>query len=198
MVNSINDTFPLALQVVDPAQIVEADVREDLLDGREPFSRIMTAREQVPPGGALVVRAIFEPVPLYRVMSREGFAHHTEELAPDDWRVWFYPEVTVLDVRDMDPPEPLAHTLAALEQLPDDGTLVQVNVRVPRFLLPKSFIDHGEGLSSLLFRSGLRTLWSCFSCALARPAMSSSHFTCAQTRDSTSSMVLHMYLVSCF
>ena len=137
MVNSINDTFPLALQVVDPAQIVEADVREDLLDGREPFSRIMAAREQVPPGGALVVRAIFEPVPLYRVMSREGFAHHTEELAPDDWRVWFYPDVAVLDVRDMDPPEPLVHTLAALDQLPDDGTFVQVNVRVPQFLLPK-------------------------------------------------------------
>lgn len=136
MVSPLNDAFPLALQVVDPGRIVEADVREDLLDGREPFSAIMAARERVPAGGALVVRAIFEPVPLYRVMAREGFVHHTEELAPDDWRVWFYPDVTVLDVREMDPPEPMAHTLVALERLSEDGTLVQVNVRAPRFLLP--------------------------------------------------------------
>ncbi len=137
MVNPLVESFPLALQVVDPARIVEADVREDLRAGREPFGRIMAAREEVPPDGAFVVRAIFEPAPLYKVMAKQGFQHHTEELAADDWRIWFYPEVTVLDVRDMEPPEPLAHTLAALESLPDGGTLVQVNVRVPQFLLPQ-------------------------------------------------------------
>lgn len=137
MVNPLVVSFPLALQVVDPARIVEADVREDLRAGREPFARIMAARQEVPPDGAFVVRAIFEPAPLYKVMAKQGFQHHTEELADDDWRVWFFPEVTVLDVRDMDPPEPLAHTLAALDSLPDGGTLVQVNVRVPQFLLPK-------------------------------------------------------------
>lgn len=128
---------PLALQVVDAAEIIETDVREDLRAGREPFARIMAARGAVPVHGALVVRAIFEPAPLYRVMAKEGFAHHTERLADDDWRVWFYPDVLVLDVRDMEPPEPLAHTLAALETLADGRTLVQVNVRVPQFLLPK-------------------------------------------------------------
>jgi uncharacterized protein (DUF2249 family) len=128
---------PLALQVVDAAEIIETDVREDLRAGREPFARIMAARGEVPVHGALVVRAIFEPAPLYRVMAKEGFAHHTERLADDDWRVWFYPDVLVLDVRDMEPPEPLAHTLAALETLADGRTLVQVNVRVPQFLLPK-------------------------------------------------------------
>ncbi|HET9064548.1 MAG TPA: DUF2249 domain-containing protein [Gemmatimonadales bacterium] len=135
--NPLMDAFPLALQVVDPATIVEADVREDLRAGREPFQRIMAARAEVPAGGALVVRATFEPAPLYRVFGKQGLEHHTEELAPDDWRVWFYPEIPVLDVRDMDPPEPLSHTLAAIESLPDDGMLVQVNVRVPQFLLPK-------------------------------------------------------------
>lgn len=133
----IVDSFPLALQVVDPAHIVEADVREDLRAGREPFQQIMAARAEVPDGGCLVVRATFEPAPLYRVLGKQGFQHHTEELAVDDWRVWFYVDVPVLDVRDMDPPEPLAHTLAAIEQLPENGVLVQVNVRVPQFLLPK-------------------------------------------------------------
>lgn len=137
MVNPIVDSFPLALQVVDPALIVEADVREDLRAGREPFQRIMAARSEVPTGGCLVVRATFEPAPLYRVLGKQGFQHHTEELAADDWRVWFYSDVQVLDVRDMDPPEPLAHTLAAIQSLPENGTLVQVNVRVPQFLLPR-------------------------------------------------------------
>lgn len=137
MVNLLDASFPLALQVVDPVTVIEADVREDLRAGREPFQRIMAAREGVPEWGALVVRATFEPAPLYRVMGKAGWAHHTECLAADDWRVWFYRDIPVLDVRDMDPPEPLAHTLNAAEALPENGALVQLNVRVPQFLLPR-------------------------------------------------------------
>lgn len=133
----LTDRLPLAVRVVDPARIVTADVREDLRAGREPLARIMAARATVPDGGALVVRAIFEPVPLYKVMARQGFAHHTERLADDDWRVWFHPPLLELDVRAMDPPEPLAHTLAALESLPAGATLLHINVRVPQLLLPR-------------------------------------------------------------
>jgi uncharacterized protein (DUF2249 family) len=129
--------LPLAIRVIDPTRIITVDVREDLREGREPFGRIMAGRAEVPNGGALVVRAIFEPAPLFRVMEKHGFAAYSERLADDDWRVWFHPPVVELDVRDMEPPEPLAHTLAALDALPPNGTLVQVNVRVPQFLLPK-------------------------------------------------------------
>ena len=41
-----------------------------------------------------------------------------------------------LDVRDLEPPEPLVRTLEALETLPADSVLVQVNMRIPQFLLP--------------------------------------------------------------
>ena len=137
LLNPLVDSFPLALQVVDPANIVEADVREELRAGREPFQLIMAARAEVPAAGCLVVRATFEPAPLYRVLGKQGFQHHTEQFADDDWRVWFYTELPVLDVREMDPPEPLVHTLAAIQTLSENGTFVQVNVRVPQFLLPK-------------------------------------------------------------
>ena len=137
MNNPINDTYPLALQVVDPALIVEADVREDLRNGREPFHRIMTAREQVPEGGALVVRATFEPAPLFKVMEKAGWANHSEQLGPEDWRVWFFRDLKVLDVREMEPPEPLAHTLNAAQELAPGQSLVQLNARVPHFLLPR-------------------------------------------------------------
>ncbi len=92
MIDPVNDTYPLALKAVDPADIVEADVREDLRNGREPFEAIMAARAQVSDAGALVVRATFEPEPLYRVMEMSGWSHHTEQLGDEDWRVWFYRE----------------------------------------------------------------------------------------------------------
>ena len=41
-----------------------------------------------------------------------------------------------LDVRGLEPPEPMLRTLAELETLPRGHTLVQVNARVPQFLLP--------------------------------------------------------------
>ena len=135
--------MPPVLEGIAREKVVEVDVREDLRNGREPFSRIMAALKDVPEGGALVLRAIFEPVPLYAVLAKRGFANHTERLAYDDWRVWFFPEprrsdpsTVVLDVRALEPPEPMVRTLAALEGLPPGGTLVQVNVRVPQFLLP--------------------------------------------------------------
>ena len=148
---------PAALAGLAPAQIVEVDVREELRAGREPFSLIMAARRQLPPGGVLRLRAIFEPVPLFGVLARQGFEHWTEQLAPDDWVVWFFPgppdvsgeapapavggaledDVVVLDVRGLEPPEPLLQTLERLERLPAGATLVQVNERVPQFLLPQ-------------------------------------------------------------
>lgn len=152
---------PAPVASIPEDRIVIADVREELRAGREPFSMIMEAHARVPEGGALCVRAIFEPVPLYRVMaSRHGLTHYTEMRAPGDWIVWFYAEgvpapiaaasagaagdageagddVVVLDVRGLEPPEPMVRTLEALERLPEGATLVQINVRVPQFLLPK-------------------------------------------------------------
>lgn len=148
--------MPAELAAIPAAKVITVDVREELRAGREPFSQIMAARAQVPPGGALSVRAIFEPVPLYAVMKKQGFEHFTQMHADDDWQVWFFPaaaaasapapaapalqgeaeNVVVLDVRGLEPPEPMTRTLEALQQLPAGATLVQLNVRVPQFLLP--------------------------------------------------------------
>jgi hypothetical protein len=86
----VNSVVPAILAALPAERITELDVREDLRNGREPFSRIMAARRELPPDGVLRLRAIFEPVPLYRVMEKQGLVHVTEQLAPDDWVVWFY------------------------------------------------------------------------------------------------------------
>lgn len=171
---------------------VDLDVRDDLRNGREPFSRIMAARESLPQGGVLRLRATFEPFPLYAVMGKHGYDHWTEELGPDDWRVSFYPraapadeapatapaaaqaaapsspagegpegdDIVILDVRGMEPPEPMVHTLAALERLPRGQTLLQINERVPRFLLPRlgelgfthEIVEQAEGVVRVFIR----------------------------------------------
>ena len=39
----------------------------------------------------LVLRVPFEPIPLYDVLGKRGFAHWTECRAPDDWSVVVLP-----------------------------------------------------------------------------------------------------------
>ena len=146
---------PAHLAGTPPERLRDVDVRDELRAGGEPFTRIMAARREMQPGEVLRVRAIFEPAPLYAVMAKQGLAHWTERLADNDWRVWFYDadssvaqhrrEETaanpghsiVLDVRDLEPPEPMVRTLAALETLPPGGSLLQINTRIPQFLLPQ-------------------------------------------------------------
>jgi hypothetical protein len=71
---------------------VHLDVREDIRSGIEPFARIMTAVRALAEEEALVLRALFEPFPLYDVLGRRGFGHWAERRAADDWWVWFYRE----------------------------------------------------------------------------------------------------------
>ena len=149
------------------APVVEVDVREELRTGREPFSKIMAAVAALEDREVLLLRATFEPIPLYAVLEKRGLVHRTQAAATEDWAVWFWhpsgeeshpgagaaagapslstdapiarrsePGTVWLDVRGLEPPEPMVRTLAALEALPRDHTLVQVNVRVPQFLLP--------------------------------------------------------------
>lgn len=150
--------MPAVIRDTTEDGITDLDVREDLRNGVEPFSRIMAAQSGIPLGGVLRLRATFEPVPLYTALGHQGFAHWTERFAEDDWRIWFYrgdmaaqpvatpavadvsaldtDAVVLLDVRGLQPPEPMQRTLEALAQLGPDASLVQVNSRVPQLLIP--------------------------------------------------------------
>lgn len=65
------------------------DVRPELAAGGEPFVQIMEAAAQIPAGGALVLVAPFEPVPLYGALGNRGFTHATQHVAADEWVVRF-------------------------------------------------------------------------------------------------------------
>jgi uncharacterized protein (DUF2249 family) len=81
---------PAILEQWPESARVRLDVREDIRAGREPFARIIAAVAGLPPDGVLILRVPFEPVPLYRVLGRRGFAHWAERHAADDWSVWFF------------------------------------------------------------------------------------------------------------
>lgn len=65
------------------------DVRPDLARGEEPLSKILTAARGIEPGGRLIVRAPFEPVPLFGVLAKLGFESETENLGPEGFRITF-------------------------------------------------------------------------------------------------------------
>ena len=119
---------------------VSLDVRPVLAAGGEPFTIIMDAMKGLAPGEVLALRSPFDPTPLHRVLAGHGFSRATRADAADDWQTEYWrpgeEPPLVLDVRGLQPPEPMERTLAVLDDLPASRALLQVNDRVPAFLLP--------------------------------------------------------------
>ena len=70
-----------------------------------------------------------EPRPTSAAVPVEPAVKPSDSNSPGERTHW-------LDVRGLEPPQPMLRTLAALETLPAGHELVQINVRVPQFLLP--------------------------------------------------------------
>lgn len=170
---------PQALRRVSAANEVHLDVREDIRRGQEPFARIMATVKALGPEQALVLRAPFEPVPLLAALGKRGFAHWSEQSAPDDWTVWFYREpsppaavagppvaasadgdVAELDVRGLEPPEPMVQILERLDTLRPGQRLVVLHGRRPMLLYPqldeRGFLHDTEEVEAGLVRIVVR------------------------------------------
>lgn len=127
-------------------QIVDLDVREILRAKGEPFQLIMQAVESLGPEDIFQLHATFEPVPLLRVLGRQGLKGIVRQVEEDHFIVQFArgeDEVPFwrLDNRGLEPPQPMMRTLELL----DTETRLQTgewgleiwNDRVPAFLLPE-------------------------------------------------------------
>jgi hypothetical protein len=69
--------------------VLHLDVRPMLAAGEEPFGLIMQSADRIPRGGTLELTAPFEPVPLYAVMRRRGFARSALVRGDAGWVVSF-------------------------------------------------------------------------------------------------------------
>lgn len=155
--------MPAELRGIPEARQVHVDVRDDIGRGEEPFARIMAAVRSLRPDEVLVLRAPFEPIPLYDVLGKRGFGHWVERLQTGDCSVWFHrapataspapgqspPDAgaaappraaappLVLDVRGLEPPGPMVAVLERLDALAAGGELLVRHDRRPLFLYPQ-------------------------------------------------------------
>ena len=142
---------------------VKLDVRDDIRNGGEPFSKIMCTVAQLRPDENLLLVAPFEPVPLFQVLAGQGFHHEARQMESGDWEVLFTRsgEVGVrasacspatmkrelqhagspgpvqfieVDARDLEPPLPMIKILEALAMLPADVALRAHTDRRPMHL----------------------------------------------------------------
>lgn len=159
---SVSEDIPIK-DIVEQNQIktFKLDVRDIMRNGDEPFNIIMQTVKKIKNGEALLLETIFEPAPLYEVMKKKGFQYQTEIISEDHYRVWFYklkeknlnnvePEpmdpdkrireeadTVYLDVRGLEPPQPMAMILETLAKLAASKTLIVQHERIPMFLYPK-------------------------------------------------------------
>jgi len=68
---------------------IKLDVREDILSGGDPYSKIMKAVSALEPDDVLLLLAPFEPIPLFFVLEKQGFTHESKPLPTGDWEVTF-------------------------------------------------------------------------------------------------------------
>jgi uncharacterized protein (DUF2249 family) len=137
---------------------VTVDVREDIRNGREPFSKIMNAAAVLRMNEQLLLIAPFEPVPLFGVMEKQGFRHTVQSNKPGDWEVLFMrqsdappanaapaatcsgastpgsSEIVEVDARGLEPPQPMVKILEALAALPAGAELRAWTDRRPMHL----------------------------------------------------------------
>ena len=138
--------------------IVTLDVREDLRQGREPFSKIMNAVAQLHSDEKLLLVAPFEPTPLFSVLGKQGFDHKSKQIECGDWEVLFTrlngedlafvpqerpscgavktepTEIIEVDARGLEPPQPMVKILEALAALPAGAELRAHTERRPMHL----------------------------------------------------------------
>jgi uncharacterized protein (DUF2249 family) len=139
-------------------KVVTLDVREDLLNGREPFSRVMGVVAILQPDEKLRLVAPFEPAPLYSVLGNQGFDHESKQISPGDWEILFTRrsgetitfvpptrppcsavnpepmEIIDVDARGLEPPQPMVKILEAVAVLPAGAELRAHTERRPMHL----------------------------------------------------------------
>lgn len=134
----------------------ELDVRPILARGGDPFSLIVETVRTLGEREALCLFVGFEPAPLYAVLRSMGYAAHTESAA-GVFHVWFYRDGSApesqrpapggervplkapvrLDVRGLEPPQPMMAILEKLVELGPGAQLLVTHHREPMHLYEK-------------------------------------------------------------
>ncbi len=147
--------------------LVSLDVRPTLDSGEDPFKIIMEAIKVLKEEETLQIINTFEPIPLIRKLESKGYESWTErpsegvvhtffKLNPTKWvdneveevvkksktnfeeqLTFFGDNIRVIDVRNLEMPEPMVTILKEIETLKKDQALYVDHKKIPQFLLPE-------------------------------------------------------------
>ncbi|MGZ6143439.1 MAG: DUF2249 domain-containing protein [Myxococcales bacterium] len=134
------------------------DARPILAKGGDPFRIIMRTVGELAPDEALHLVVSFDPLPLYTVLKNQGFGSHTQ-IEGGTFHVWFFRDAAAakpvhppvggyaertglkepveLDVRGLEPPQPMIAILEKLVELGDGAQLLVRHHREPVLLYEK-------------------------------------------------------------
>lgn len=146
-------------------QIIDFDVRDLLAAGKDPLTLILDKVKALNAGEALKVINTFEPVPLIKMLEKQGFDVYVDTIDAELVETYFYKksdETTIqevstkgadsgwdaitqqfadkmitIDVRQLEMPQPMMRILEQLDKLPDNTALYVYHKRIPVFLLPE-------------------------------------------------------------
>lgn len=144
------------LKSLPKEKIVDLDVRPELDAGRDPFNLIIKTLGSMSDDQVLHLIIVFEPTPLYTVLKMKGYDHSTEQ-KDGLWHIYFYkgetgggadkiagteesasePKTIEIDVRGLEPPEPMVKIIELLPQVGRNTTLLVHHHREPVMLYDK-------------------------------------------------------------
>lgn len=147
--------------------LVSLDVRPIIEGGNDPFNEIMIAIKNLKLEETLQIINSFEPIPLINKLEKQGFKAWTErpevgvvhtffkkenniehkknvnlegvDLSEnfDEKLHFFKGKIKIIDVRQLEMPEPMTTILQEIELLPQGHALFVEHKKVPQFLLPE-------------------------------------------------------------
>ena len=149
------------LNDIKDENVVVLDVRPIIGSGKDPFTDIMAKVKSLEDDDIFLLINSFEPIPLYSVLAKKHFEHKTIKKG-DKFNVYFfrnnissagseisvknsgelnseheYENIIEIDVRELEPPEPMLKVLETLSKV-DEKTLLMVHHhREPLMLYPK-------------------------------------------------------------
>jgi len=151
---------------IDSTKIVLLDVRSTINAGADPFKEIMQALKKMENDETLELINIFEPTPIILILEDKGYKVWTNKINDSEYHTFFTKNsisshqeivaempisegsfeekmvsfggnITEIDVRLLEMPEPMVNILKEIETLPDDFVLLVNHKKVPQFLLPE-------------------------------------------------------------
>ena len=157
--------LPAFIADLQNTKVVELDVRPLISMGNDPLSIITAKVKSLGFGEVLKIINSFEPVPLIKLLEKQGFEAYADTINDNLVETYFYKtalaevvniepaqstaegwetcynkfagKIKTIDVRKMEMPLPMISILEALDTLPQSEALFVYHKRIPVFLLPE-------------------------------------------------------------